>query len=121
MTPVRVVFINIGGYEYPLVNSLYVAEQIEGMDTKSVKSLAKILEAMTYAGAKYLNLVGSPNRKLKRDESGNIQYLTAEEISILVSVDADAVKEISNKIKQCFDVSSQTQVTATSKKKKRKH
>lgn len=121
MTPVRVTFINIGGYDYPLVNSLYVAEQIENMDTNSVSSLAKMLEAMTYAGAKYLNLVGSPNKNLKRFEDGSIAWLSAEEISILIGIDESAVKEISSKISECFAISQQKQVTATSKKKKKRH
>lgn len=121
MTPVRVTFINIGGYEYPLVNSLYVAEQIEHMDINSVSSLAKMLEAMTYAGARYLNLVGSPNRNLKRNDDGTIAWLSAEEISILIGIDESAVKEISAKISECFAISQQKQVTATSKKKKRRH
>lgn len=121
MTPVRVVFINIGGKEYPLVNSLYVAEQIERMDINSVSALAKMLEAMTYAGAKYLNLVGSPNTNLARNEDGTIAWLSAEDISILIGVDEGAVKEISAKISECFAISQQKQVNATSKKKKRKH
>ncbi len=121
MTPVRVAFINIGGYDYPLVNSLYVAEQIEHMDTNSVSSLAKMLEAMTYAGAKYLNLIGTPNRNVKRDEDGKVAYLTAEEISILIGIDESAVKEISAKISECFAIPQRKQVTATAKKKKKRH
>ena len=117
---IRVVFLKLGEYEYPLVNSLYVAEQIEGIDQTSVTALPRILEAMSFAGAKYLNLVGSPNPNLKRDASGQIQSLTRDDILFLIGIDETAIKEISDKISECFAISDRKQVTATAKKKKKR-
>jgi hypothetical protein len=116
----RVVFLKLGDYEYPLVNSLYVAEVIEQIeDMNSVASLSTMLEAMMYAGCKYLNVVGSPNRNLRR-EDGRIVPLTKEEISILVGIDEESVKYISDKIQECFAISKQKQVSAKQKVKKKK-
>ena len=118
----RVVFIKLGDKEYPLVNSLYVAERIERIDNmQSVKSLAVILEAMMYAGAKYLNIVGSPNKNLNRNENGDIVPLSKEDISILLGVDEDTIRYISGKISECFAVSDKKQVVAKSNAKKKKN
>lgn len=119
---IRVAFLKLGDYEYPLVNSLYVAEQIEDIDDmQSVSALSKILEAMSFAGAKYLNIVGSPNKNLKRNNEGQILPLTSDEILFLIGIDESAIKEISNKISECFAIGEKKQVSANSKKKKKRH
>lgn len=137
----RIEFLEIGGRKYPLSFSLATAERITSK-YKNVEQLMRILQdknvsdfnklhivcevlsAMMYSGAEYYNALKMQPFEGAHIEDGKFKYLSPSQLSFVLDMNEDVIKEVTEKVKRCCDVGNQkeihTKAVGSSAKKKKK-
>lgn len=134
----KITYIDIGNKKYPMSFSLSSAKKMEGLakisksidkgsaDLVSAASmLSEILYVMIYTGCMYCNAMYFPPYDGAPIENGKFVPIKKENLEYLIPLEADDLKEIVNKIKECVFNGKKRELKAvpnrSSKKKKTKH
>lgn len=136
---VKVSYIDIGEYKYPMSFSIASGKHLGGfvkltknfdknaMDLPQVAQiLTDLLYAMIFSGCAYMNRMHIPPYEgAPVDSEGKFIPPKKEDLEILIPLEPQALKELTEKIKVCINVGNQRDIKAVAsknlKKKKQKH